>query len=89
MQKTIIVTLRDRDFEKDLELPWLVPMEELYPRLHEALRRIKPSKFNMYHGILLIKDGKVLPSGKDTLADYGVCTGCYMELMDEGGIYGR
>lgn len=80
MNDMIIVTLRSDSFQKDLELPWFVPLSELYPRLLQVLRWIRPSEFNSYERILLEMNGTVLRSMSSTLADYEVSTGTYLDI---------
>lgn len=87
MSDVIIVTLYADGFEKDLELPWKVALGELYPRLHEVLKQIRPSLFSQYSGIILEKDGKGMLKENATLADYGICTGACLDVVGEGKYY--
>ena len=43
--ETVIVTLRSEGFEKDMELPCRIPLEELYPRLTTALQNASTLRF--------------------------------------------
>ena len=80
MNNTIIVTLKAKDFEKDFELPCLVPLRELYPRLTAALQKTSSMKFGDYTGVILEKDEAGLLKENATLSDYGIVTGGILDI---------
>ena len=81
MAETVIVTLQAGDeFHGDYELPANVPLRELYPRLLKVLQKTKEKLFWDYSAIVLELDGAGLLDEDATLLDYGVSTGCYLEV---------
>lgn len=79
--ETVIVTLRSEGFEKDMELPCKIPLEELYPRLTTALQNASTLRFGDFIGVVLEKDGAGMLTLGATLMDYGVCTGSILDVV--------
>lgn len=78
---TVIVTLRMGDFEKDFELPCRIPLAELYPRLTAALQETSVKRFGDFTGVILEKDDAGLLDETATLLDYGIRTGCILDIV--------
>ena len=82
MAETVIVTLQAGDeFHGDYELPADIPLRELYPRLLGVLQKTKKKVFWDYSELILELDGAGLLDENATLTDYGICTGCYLEIV--------
>ena len=82
MADTVLITLRIDDFCQDYEIPCDVRLWELYPRLLAVLQR-ENTLFRNFRGIILELDGAGLLDMFATLADYGVCTGDYLDVVRE------
>lgn len=81
MAKTIVVTLQSKQYSQDFELPATVPLHELYPRLTEALHKAAGTQFQDFSSVILEKDGAGLLDEAASLADYGVCDGCILNVV--------
>lgn len=82
MAHTVLVTLRIGAFCQDYEIPDNVKLQELYPRLLAVLKK-ENMMFRSFRGIILELDGAGLLDTTATLADYGVCTGYYLDVVKE------
>lgn len=89
MGETIIVTLRsEREFFCDFELPATVSLAELYPRLLAVLQQMHPADFSSWNSLLLEVEAGVLLDTSATLYDYGICSGCYLTVIQGDDIHG-
>ena len=80
MESTVVVTLRDRAFNCDFELPWNFPLLDLSSRLREVLKTQFSEQFaEMKELHFKTKDGYLSDESK-SLRDYGVNTGAYLDL---------
>ena len=75
----IIVTIRDGDNGQDYALPADMPLKELYPRLHQILT-VNRKVLRDCSGIVLEFNGGGMLDGNATLADYGVCSGSFLDV---------
>ena len=81
--KDAVVTLRADNFDRDFSIPITVRLKELYPRLLAALQNASRTRFADWKGVALESDDGVFADLDATLADYGVCTGKYLYLVEE------
>lgn len=88
MDDVILVTLRAENFVQDFELPANICLAELYPRLLTVLKKLKGDSFKTFSGIILEIQGEGMLNKTVSLADYGVCTGCYLDIAREEKYYG-
>ena len=79
----VIVTLRYEKFSRDFSLPANVKLKELYPRLLKALQKASSSRFSEWKGVMLGTAEGVLSDPEGTLSEYGICTGMYLNLIEE------
>ena len=79
----VVVTLQTDNFSRDFSLPVDIKLKELYPRLLAALQNASSSRFSDWKGVLLEADDGALVDLEATLADYGVCTGTFLYLVEE------
>lgn len=75
----IIVTIRTGQDSCDYALPSNMPLKDLYPRLQRILTA-RGNILRNYTGIVLELDGGGMLDGNATLADYGVCNGCFLDV---------
>ena len=84
MTDEIVVTLRTEDgFCSDFSLPANVKLGDLYPRLLTALQKTKGSLFGEWRDILLETEEGALLDRSATLYDYGICSGYYLNIVQE------
>lgn len=83
MSKSIIVTVRYKRFEQDMELPSQLCIEELCEKLLETLKSADNYTFNSFEKILLLHDGSCLADESATLEDYGIQTGYFLDIDQE------
>ena len=83
MAKSVIVTVRCKRFEQDMELPAQLCIEELCEKLLETLKSADNYTFNSFEKILLLHDGFCLADETATLEDYGIQTGYFLDI-DQG-----
>ena len=81
MNNTAVVTLRSKGFAKDFALPCNIKLDELYPRLTNALRSASPKVFGDYESVFLKLDDSALLDTDATLFDYGVCSGKILTVV--------
>lgn len=79
----VLVTLQSDNFNRDFALPANVKLKELYPRLLNALQNISSSRFADWKGVILETEDGAFTDLEATLADYGVCTGKYLSIVEE------
>lgn len=87
MAESVIVTLRTDSFCRDYALPSDIPMGELCPRLLNVLRE-RSKAFANYTGLILEQNGAGLLDRSASLADYGVCSGAYLDIVREEKYHG-
>ena len=80
----VIVTLRTEGFCRDFELPSNVALGELCPRLLAVLQKASGRIFGTWTGIILGTDQGLMLDKTATLLDYGICTGAYLSVRQEG-----
>jgi hypothetical protein len=79
----VVVTLQADNFSRDFSLPANIKLKELYPRLLAALQNASSSRFLDWKGVILETDDGAFVDLEATLADYGVCTGKYLCVVEE------
>ena len=79
----VVVTLQSDNFNRDFLLPANVKLKELYPRLLKALQNASSTRFAEWKGVILETSDGAFTDLEATLADYGVCTGKYLYLVEE------
>ena len=79
----VVVTLQSDNFNRDFLLPANVKLKELYPRLLKALQNASSTRFAEWKGVMLETADGALTDMEATLADYGICTGKYLYLVEE------
>lgn len=83
MTTEIVVTLRMDEFCRDFELPANAILGEVYPRLLTVLQETSNRLFGDWEGVLLETEEGVLLDLTATLNDYGICDGCYLNIIRE------
>jgi len=82
MSETIIVTLRtEHGFCCDFELPATVGLAQLYQRLLTVLQQMEGTEFSGWNSLLLESEAGVLLDLSAALYDYGICSGCYLNII--------
>ena len=81
--ETVVVTIACEKKERDYELPCLVRLKELYPRILAVMREDNPGAFDGTRAIVFRRTDGFLCDPEATLADYGVQTGAKLELIRE------
>ena len=79
----VVVTLQSDSFNRDFLLPANVKLKELYPRLLKALKNASSTRFADWKGVILKTDEGFLDDVEATLSGYGICTGNYLDLVEE------
>lgn len=80
MGSTVVVTLRDKGFSCDFELPWDLPLADLSSRMIAVLTSQFSEQFTEMNELhFRTRDGSLLDENR-TLRDYGVNTGMYLDI---------
>ena len=87
MDHLIAVTFRLEVGMCDCELPGNIPLRELYPRLLDVLAE-RYRVFNDYQGLVLEFNSQGLLNLDVTLAEYGICKGCYLDVVRKEKYHG-
>lgn len=83
MDYTIVTLLFKRSGKEiDLELPLKLNIGELQQKLLETLKAIDYQRFLQTNGVKIRFNNKIL-SVENTLEDYGVWDGSYIEIIEE------
>lgn len=77
------VTLTYENYVCDYELPVLIPLSELYPRLLSVLKHDAPKVFGDWKQLLLGIDAGACSELSATLSQYGVSSGEILTIIRE------
>ena len=80
MAKSVIVTVRHKQFVQDMELPVQLCITELCEKLLETLKSADRSTFYRFEKLIILHDGFCLADGTATLEDYGIQTGYFLDI---------